>query len=357
MRRDVTDRAAILTGGGAAALAVVRLAGPGVMRFCARYLSRSPVASRAVHVELRDEAGAVIDDPVAVLAANEAYLDLSLHGGAWVVESTVALLRRSGFGIVEGSTLLELDHDAIERDVVRAVPRATTELACRCLLAQVEAWRPIAGDWDRFWTDPAYRVARLVASERKRITADRALWRLMNPPTVAIVGRANVGKSSLANRLLAQDRSIVADLAGTTRDWVGETADLEGLPVTLVDTPGVRETDDPIERAAIEHSGRVVGSADLVIVVLDATSPPDPSFASQFPGAVVVSNKVDRSGAVVHAETIATSAVTGQGLDRLVETILRRIGVYQIDVRRPRLWMEEQFAALAGEEPSPWPPP
>ena len=70
-------------------------------------------------------------------------------------------------------------------------------------------------------------------------------------------GAPNVGKSTLANQLFAQQRSITADLPGTTRDWVGEMANIDGLPVMLVDTPGVRETSDAIEREAIERSGAV----------------------------------------------------------------------------------------------------
>ena len=114
---------------------------------------------------------------------------------------------------------------------------------------------------------------------------------------MAIVGPANAGKSTLANRLLLQDRSIVADLPGTTRDWVGETANLDGLPVMLIDTPGIRETDDPIERAAIQRSIPAIDSADLVILVLDATRPLAPEqqpLLDRFPRAIRVVNKSDQ---------------------------------------------------------------
>src|SRR6185503_2714425 len=99
-------------------------------------------------------------------------------------------------------------------------------------------------------------------------------WWMLHPPRVAIVGEANVGKSTLANQLFAQERSITADLPGTTRDWVGEVANVDGLPVTLVDTPGVRETADEVEREAIARSGEQVAAADLILLVLDATRLP-----------------------------------------------------------------------------------
>ena len=97
--------------------------------------------------------------------------------------------------------------------------------------------------------------------------------RLLNPATVAIVGPPNVGKSTLANALFGQERSIVADIPGTTRDWVGGTADLAGLPVVLVDTPGQRVTSDAIEREAIALSRTPIASADLILMVSDATQP------------------------------------------------------------------------------------
>src|SRR5439155_5592202 len=99
------------------------------------------------------------------------------------------------------------------------------------------------------------------------ILADRALTNLLSLPKVAIIGPANVGKSTLANQLFAQERSITADIPGTTRDWVGEIANIDGLAVQLYDTPGLREAADEIEAAAIERSRGVVDEADLLIVV------------------------------------------------------------------------------------------
>lgn len=343
----MTDQAAILTGAGTAALAVVRIAGPGVTRFCREHLSRLPAPSRAVHGELRDEAGCVIDDPLAAMAPDGSFVDLSLHGGAWVVESALALLRRRGFGIVESLAAGSEFESPLERDVMRWLPLASTELGVRCLLSQVGAWGAMVSDWDRFWADPGYRLQRIAPDRLAEIAHDRALYWLLHPPTVAIVGPPNVGKSSLANRLLAQDRSIVADLPGTTRDWVGETTNLAGLAITLVDTPGVRETDDTFERAAIEQSWHVVGAADLVIAVHDAGGEPDPTPDRRFSATIEVSNKIDRPGAVPAPGSIATSAVTGQGLDDLVSAILRRFGVFRIDAAAPRLWSVAQREAIA----------
>src|SRR6185436_17751024 len=91
--------------------------------------------------------------------------------------------------------------------------------------------------------------------------------------TLAIVGRPNVGKSSLFNRLLEQDRAIVTDIPGTTRDVVSEVASIDGIPVKLVDTAGIREGEGVIENLGIERSYQAMADADLTLVVVDLSSP------------------------------------------------------------------------------------
>src|SRR5204862_4618898 len=109
--------------------------------------------------------------------------------------------------------------------------------------------------------------------------------------------------STLANRLFAQERSITADLPGTTRDWAGELTNLDGLPVMLVDTAGIRDTDDPIERAAIAQGRAQIGGADLVVVVLDVTRSIEPEQGDLLRAmlseheTIVVCNKSDRPAA------------------------------------------------------------
>src|SRR5687767_4568879 len=141
---------------------------------------------------------------------------------------------------VEGETVLE-------REVEAYLAVARTELAMRTLLDQERLW----GEW----------VEGRREVDASVVLADRSLYWLLHPPRVAIVGVPNVGKSTLANQLFAQERSITADVAGTTRDWVGEIANVDGLAVMLVDTPGVRETADDIERKAIEGSAGQVRAA------------------------------------------------------------------------------------------------
>jgi small GTP-binding protein len=260
------------------------------------------------------------------------------------VRRVLELARKSGFEIVQSSQLpldeMAVDGDeGVERAVLAHVPMARTELALRCLLAQPAAWKR-----------RSFSVLR----------PDPTLRRLLHPPRLAIVGAPNVGKSTLANQLFAQQRSITADVPGTTRDWVGELADIGGMPAVLIDTPGVRETEDAIERAAIVASASRIVGCELVIRVLDAGDERNPHPNSRQVGIslrstssppgyrereeereIVVANKIDLAKHRM-AGAIGISARTGEGIDLLCAEIHRRLGVEAIDQPRMRWWTERQ---------------
>jgi tRNA modification GTPase len=149
--------------------------------------------------------------------------------------------------------------------------------------------------------------------------------------TLAIVGRPNVGKSSLFNRLLEQDRAIVTDIPGTTRDVVSETASLGGIPVRFVDTAGIRESEELVERLGIERSFQMMVDADLTLVVLDASEPLQEADRELMDRAalggrsLVVLNKVDKGEAVDAVSGCRISALTGEGVAELRAEILATI--------------------------------
>jgi tRNA modification GTPase len=139
--------------------------------------------------------------------------------------------------------------------------------------------------------------------------------------TLAIVGQPNVGKSSLFNRLLEQDRAIVTEIPGTTRDLISESANIAGIPVKLMDTAGIRESTDRIESLGIERSREAMADADLTLVVVDGSKPLTDSDRALMKGRyILAANKADLGLSV--SEGIAVSAVTGQGIDKLREAIL-----------------------------------
>lgn len=152
--------------------------------------------------------------------------------------------------------------------------------------------------------------------------------------TLAIVGRPNVGKSSLFNRLVERERAIVTATPGTTRDLVSETVAIGGIPVKLVDTAGIRQALDEAESIGIRKSMEALTDADLVLVVLDASqddNAEDQQLVAQAAArpTIVVRNKIDlsmrRKGTATKDLKVYTSAVTGEGIGDLREEILRHI--------------------------------
>lgn len=133
---------------------------------------------------------------------------------------------------------------------------------------------------------------------------------------IAIVGPPNAGKSSLLNRLLGHDRAIVTDIPGTTRDYVEERADFDGYPVVLIDTAGLRETNDPIEAIGVQKSRAIAANADLIWFLMDARDPVEASLFSFERPVELIANKIDL--ARPPKGHVGISCVTGAGLDQLV---------------------------------------
>ena len=248
---------------------------------------------RAVHGILRDAAGNELDDPVVVLSPDQ---------NSSTSTFTAARGSFARFSIWQPMQVLKW----------------SSALNCRCRMKQsmrrmrssgksprICLWRQQNWHCERFWRRKmrggnSSERSSYPATEIDAILNDRSLHWLLHPPRVAIVGAANVGKSTLANRLFAQERSITADIPGTTRDWVGEMANLDGLAVQLVDTPGIRQTEDAIEREAIQRSEPQIRRADLVILVLDASRPlaaDQAPLLDRFPDSLRVINKVDATPA------------------------------------------------------------
>ena len=181
--------------------------------------------------------------------------------------------------------------------------------------------------------------------------------------TLAIVGRPNVGKSSLFNRLVERERAIVTATPGTTRDLVTETVALGGIPVKLIDTAGIRQSHDEAESIGIRKSYEALSEADLALVVLDSNEPlsaedQDLLHAARNRRTLAVANKTDlggaRSPAVDDFKVFRTSAVTGEGINQLRTEILNQISGqsggeqetgFLTNVRHQRL-VEESITSL-----------
>lgn len=351
------NQAILLTPRGAAALSVVRLLGPSVAEFLTRHLGQQVPAGATLHCILSDGSEA-IDDPVVVAVPGG--VDISLHGSDFIVDRVLELARAAGFEVLyqpDDSIPVEAadGSNMLEREVAAHLPQARTPLAVRMLAQQSTAWAAlikagaqIPGEALARWTARSETIkAQLI-----RILEDRALFNLLNPPRVAIIGAPNVGKSTLANQLFARQRVITADMPGTTRDWVGEIANIDDLPIMLIDTPGQRETDDPVERQAIHASQSEIQSADLVVVVLDGSRSLEGEQAAvlqAWPDALCVINKTDTPPAwnAGSINSIPTVATTGHGVDALRHAIRFFFGLPQApDEAQPRWWTLRQCAIL-----------
>jgi tRNA modification GTPase len=188
--------------------------------------------------------------------------------------------------------------------------------------------------------------------------------------TLAIVGRPNVGKSSLFNRLVERERAIVTAVPGTTRDLVTETVSLSGIPIRLIDTAGIRAASNEAEEIGIRKSYEALADADIVLIVTDNTSAQHANEEQRLLGAsegrkrILVRNKADLSSATEflagknHLPEIRTSAISGEGIDDLRERIVTEAGGSSrgqqesglVTNLRQRKLVEESLAALSAAE-------
>jgi tRNA modification GTPase len=168
----------------------------------------------------------------------------------------------------------------------------------------------------RVRSEIATALARAACGERLRLGL-----------TVAVVGPPNAGKSCLVNRLAGREAAIVTPHPGTTRDVIEVALELEGLPLTILDTAGLREAADPVEAIGVERARERAACADLVLLVLDATAPPD--SLEGFPGRevdrIVLVNKVDAAPvpawALDRSDVVAISCRTGSGMDLFLDRL------------------------------------
>ena len=305
------------------AVAVLQLVGPGVESVLAELTARR--AWEAGRLYLTDFAD--IDRGLAVLVRSGAdgFAQLMPHGGPRVVRSLIDALVSLGVVVDNQPDPVAVYPEAdspIEADALAAVATAASPAAIDRLLAQPALWRSSIHGGE------APSIIQAVQD------TSRVLDRLVAPPTVVVVGRPNVGKSTLTNRLMGRSASLVADLPGTTRDWIGGVVELGGVQdavaVHWIDTPGLRGSDDHIEQRAIGLAQREIESADVLLVMRD----PDHDWpaAEDLPREpnIRVMNKADLGDCDL-AGAIPISAATGQGIDVLQERVADALGLGQIN--------------------------
>jgi tRNA modification GTPase len=363
--------AAISTPLARSGIGVVRLSGvrarevaSAILRFPGEHHWQTRTAALA---ELVDEQGAPIDRVVVTFFASprsytaEDVVEISCHGSPVVLRFCLQRAIACGARLAEPGeftlrAFLNGRIDLPQSEAVRDLIDATTLYQARVATQQVEGSvsrriRPLkekllelialleAGiDFaeDDVSVAPASEILKRLAPVREgldRLLASSAYGKLVHSGfTLAIVGKPNVGKSSLFNALLGQDRAIVTEMPGTTRDTVSESAEIRGIPVRFVDTAGIRTGETRVEELGIERSLEAMADADLVLVVLDLAAPLEPADLEILERAgkqgrmLVAGNKCDLPRALDPArDCLPVSALTGEGIpalaDRIIDTL------------------------------------
>jgi tRNA modification GTPase len=178
----------------------------------------------------------------------------------------------------------------------------------------------------------------VLAAELLAVAAEAEGFPRTPLPEIALLGRSNVGKSSLLNRLAGEELAIVTAIPGTTRDSVRQAIQIEGVPLNVVDTAGLRDSADEVERLGIQRTWSEIERADLLLLVVDArhgVTAADEAIAARLPQRlrrVVVHNKIDLAGAAPHiveerdGTAVHLSAKTGEGVELLRNTLLQYAG-------------------------------
>lgn len=377
--------AAIATPQGEGGLGVIRLSGPDAGAIAARIFRRGSRMRRIEPMDLAShrlyygsivepDTARVVDEVMLVRMlpprtyTREEVVEISCHGGLLPVREVLRLALRHGARIAEPGEFtlraflngrIDLSQAEAVSGVIAARTPRTLDLAvgelrgrlterlspARDALVETLAYLDAAADFPddeipSIELIPALEaardaLARVVASARGGLLYREGVQ-------IAIVGRPNAGKSSLLNRLLGTDRAIVTDIAGTTRDVIAESVNLGGLPATLLDTAGIADSEDVIERMGIERSREALVSSGIALFVIDGSRPPareDEEIARLLTdrlsdeGVVVALNKSDLPVADGHqrligllpgAPVVSISTRTGEGIDALRQALHER---------------------------------
>lgn len=369
---------ALSSGRPPSALAVVRVSGPQAGLTLTALAGKLPTARRASRRLLRDRAGQPIDDAVVLWfpgpgsATGEDVAEFHVHGGRAVLTALFSVISKipnmraaepgeftrrafenGKLDLTEAEGLDDLIHADTDRQRRQALRQLQGLLGNRArdwreriieASALIEAGIDFSdeGDVPAELLAPAVKAIGALHEEIEKVLAAQGqAERLRDGLVVAIAGEPNVGKSTLINQLARRDVAIVSPYAGTTRDVIEVQLDLDGYPVTVIDTAGIRETDDPVEQEGVRRARARAGDADLVLWLVEGGQAIDPEAmrslgksgggsASSEGSVWIVRNKIDLVGAggVAPSGEFAISASRGDGIAELVEALVTFAGSF-----------------------------
>jgi len=365
--------AAVSTAPGRGGIGVVRISGPRLENLLRGIVSRPLAPRRATFADFVDARGLAIDQGIAVYFpaphsyTGEDVLELHGHGGPVVLQLLLKRCLELGarpaqpgeftrraylndkIDLAQAESVADLiDASTTEaaRSAVRSLQGAFSQRIDELLQGLIELRALVEAALDfpdedvEFirQADGAGRLAGLQAKLREVMSASQQGSLLREGLRVVLAGRPNVGKSSLLNRLAGEEIAIVTDIPGTTRDAVRQSVSIEGVPVHIIDTAGLRPATDPVEKLGVARTWAAIEHADLVLLLLDATQgeiAADREIMRDLPAGlprVAVMNKIDL---VPHAPalkqggggyTVWLSAKTGEGVEFLRRALLESVG-------------------------------
>ena len=342
------------------AIAVIRLSGEGAIACCdAIFRGRKSLLEAATHTlhygTIVDNDQTVDDVVVAIFRAPHSYtgeesVEISIHGSRYIGTTIIDLLCRQGARVAEPGEFsarafaagridlsqAEAVADIIAADSQAALRIASTQMrggysdtinALRDKLIELTALLELEldfGEEDVEFADRT-RLREMIATTKGVVATLAASFRvgnaIRNGVKVAIVGAPNVGKSTLLNALVGDDRAMVSDIAGTTRDTVEESVTIDGILFRFVDTAGIRNTDDRLEQMGIERTRKAVEKADIIISMAEPNNGFEQIEISEQQIVIRVVNKSDIAPVQNRENTLSISARTADGLDTLRQAL------------------------------------
>jgi len=379
---DISDNdtiAAISTPFGTGGIGIVRVSGPGAFDIAARiFRSKRQFAEIGTHTvthgKIIDPAdGRLLDDVLLIKMGAphtftaEDIVEISCHGGIVILKNVLSLVLRQGarpagpgeftrrafingkMDLTQAEAVIDLINSKTDEGSRAAADQLEGRLSARivsarkkliALIAHIEAVLEYPEyDIEELTAEKINKEVKTVKEELSGIAAGYDRGRLIREGlTAAIVGKPNAGKSSLMNTLSGGERAIVTDVPGTTRDIIEEYINVNGIPVRLLDTAGIRSTSDPVESIGVERAKTAAGNADLVLVMLDAQTgilPEDHDIISSVgeKKRIIIINKTDMSddsrieemkrqlAAFGEKQVVAASLLNGTGIDELFDVI------------------------------------
>lgn len=376
LRPSIDTIAAIATAQGRGGIGVIRVSGHNIEPIIHGVIGKLPVDRYAAFVNFQDKNGTVIDQGLAIFFSapnsftGENVLELHGHGGPAVLQLLLQRCLDLGARLAKPGeftyrAFLNNKIDLAQAESVADLINANTAEATRCAI------RSLCGEFSDFiraTVDELIKLRTMVEAtldfpEEDTSTIDSnfislslncialSLQNTLNTAKqgnllregahIVIAGQPNVGKSSLLNRLAGEDVALVSDVPGTTRDSIRQTVQIQGVLLNVMDTAGLRETDDIVESMGVDRTHQMLRRADLILLLLDASrgvTAQDEMIISGLPSDIqrmLVFNKVDllnesigKSANAMFADgnIIEVSAKTGAGIDELRDRILKAIG-------------------------------